>query len=344
MTLPARMKRSRASIYDVAKRAGVSHQTVTRVLRDFEGIRPETRQRVENALAELDYTPNTVARALATNRSQRIGALVYELLQLGPGETIQGAANAARDAGYVLDIVTVDPFDDASVEQAFTALRQQDLAGILAFAPMDLLADRLSEARFRVPVLIEEDTAVYSGTGSGNISYQGMDLLVGHLIDLGHREIAHISGPLSWAESRNRQSAFNRSLRARGLESAATVEGSWSAESGYRAVRGLDLDTVTAVAAANDQTALGVLRGLAERGVSVPGDVSVTGFDDMPESAYFSPPLTTIRPDYDGRGRAFTARMLTELDVGQVDAEPPRPVELIARESTGRVRNAGSDD
>lgn len=343
MTLPARMKRSRASIYDVAKRAGVSHQTVTRVLRGFEGIRPETRRRVETALAELEYTPNPVARALATNRSHRIGALVYELLQLGPGETIQGAANAARDAGYVLDIVAVDPFDDASVEQAFTALRQQDLAGILAFAPMDLLADRLNEARFRVPVLIEDDTAVYKGTGRDNISRQGMDLLVGHLAALGHREIAHVSGPLSWAESRNRRSAFKRSLRVRGLEAAAIVEGAWTAESGYRAARVLDLDAATAVVAANDQTALGVLRGLAERGVSVPGDVSVTGFDDMPESAYFAPPLTTIRPDYAGRGRAFTARMLAELDVGHVDTEPPRPVELITRESTGRVRPAGSE-
>ena len=161
MTLPSRTSDHQAerpaTIYDVAKRAGVSHQTVSRMLQGYEGIRPETRARVQAALDELEYRPNLAARSLATNRSRRIGALVYELLEVGPSKTIQGASDAARHAGYLLDIVTLDPRDDSAVEQALTVLRNQDLAGIVAFAPMDLLSDRIQRADFSVPVLLETD-------------------------------------------------------------------------------------------------------------------------------------------------------------------------------------------
>jgi DNA-binding LacI/PurR family transcriptional regulator len=334
VTLAAGTRKRGATIYDVARLAGVSHQTVTRVLRGFEGIRPETRQRVQSALAELDYRPNMAARSLATNRSRRIGALVYELLQVGPSKTIQGASDAAREAGYVLDVVTVDPGDDDAVESAFDAMRDEDLAGILAFAPTDLLSDRILAARFSVPVLVETQADLDAAARHTSVSDQGMTQVVDYLVGLGHERFFHVSGPLTWWASRNRVEAYESALARHGLTSCGVIEGAWSAESGYAAGLALPLDTgVTAVVAANDQMALGVLRALSEQGRSVPEQTSVTGFDDMPESAYFQPPLTTVRLDYAHQGRAFMSRMLALLDGREAAAIAPATAELVVRSS-----------
>jgi LacI family transcriptional regulator len=340
MTLPSRASDHQAerpaTIYDVAKRAGVSHQTVSRMLQGYEGIRPETRARVQAALDELEYRPNLAARSLATNRSRRIGALVYELLEVGPSKTIQGASDAARHAGYLLDIVTLDPRDDTAVDQALSVLRTQDLAGIVAFAPMDLLADRIQHAGFAVPVLMETDVDQSAAALHTSVSDSGMQQLVDHLVALGHRELFHLSGPLEWWASRNRAAAFDAALQKHGLVSAGSVEGNWSSASGYRAGVDLPLDRgITAVVAANDQMALGLLRALAERGVSVPGDLSVTGFDDTPESAFYQPPLSTVRVDYERQGRMLMNRLLASInDDHAVEDEAPDAPLLVLREST----------
>jgi LacI family transcriptional regulator len=315
VTLPSRASEHPsdrpATIYDVARLAGVSHQTVSRLLQGYEGIRPQTRERVQKALDELDYRPNLAARSLATNRSRRIGALVYELLEVGPSKTIQGASDAARHAGYLLDIVTLDPRDDDAVEQAFGVLRTQDLAGIVAFAPMDLLSNRIQKADFSVPVILETDVDQAAAAAHTSVSDSGMQQVVDHLFELGHRRFFHLSGPLEWWASRHRAQAYEDALAGHGLVSVGAIEGSWSSASGYRAGMELPLDRgVTAVVAANDQMALGLLRALAERGVSVPEDMSVTGFDDTPESAYYQPPLSTVRIDYEQQGRALMNRLL----------------------------------
>jgi len=339
VTLPAGTRRRRATIYDVARAAGVSHQTVTRVLRGFEGIRPETRARVQAALGELGYRPNMAARSLATNRSRRICALVYELLQVGPSKTIQGASDAAREAGYVVDVITLDPTDDDAVQRAFDVMREEDLAGILAFAPMDLLSERIARADFSVPVLMETQTDLDAAAHHTSVSEQGLTQVVDHLVALGHEAFFHVSGPLTWWASRNRLEAYKNALARHGLASHGSIEGSWTPESGYRAGRDLPLDTgVTAVVAANDQMALGVLRALSERGLRLPEDMSVTGFDDIPESAYFQPPLTTVRLDYARQGRALMNRMLTLLGAGEVDDATPARAELVVRSSVAAPR------
>lgn len=310
------------------------------MLQGYEGIRPATRARVQAALDELDYRPNLAARSLATNRSQRIGALVYELLEVGPSKTIQGASDAARHAGYLLDIVTLDPRDDTAVEQALAVMRTQDLAGIVAFAPMDLLSDRIQRADFSVPVLLETDVDQAAAANHTSVSDSGMHQIVNHLVDLGHSKIFYISGPLEWWASRNRKTAYEAALAAHGLVSAGTIEGSWSSASGYSAGVELPLDQgVTAVVAANDQMALGLLRALAERGVSVPADISVTGFDDTPESAYYQPPLSTVRINYEQQGRTLMNKLLATLNDGHTAAEEKADApQLVQRESTGPAR------
>jgi DNA-binding LacI/PurR family transcriptional regulator len=340
MTLPADAQErhvDRATIYDVARLAGVSHQTVSRLLQGYEGIRPTTRKRVEDALKELDYRPNLAARALATSKSHRIGALVYELLEVGPSKTIQGASDAARHAGYLLDIVTLDPSDDTAVEQAIAMMRQQDLAGIVAFAPMDLLGDRIQHADFGVPVLLETEVDA-AAAAHPDLSDTGMGQIVDYLVSLGHRDFFHVSGPLEWWASRNRAAAYEAALARHGLESRGSLAGNWSSASGYRVGLELPLDHgVTALVAGNDQMALGLLRALAERDVSVPGDMSVTGFDDTPESEFYLPPLSTVRVDYEAQGRTLMNRFLAMIGDAQAGAdEPGRAPQLVVRASTAR--------
>jgi DNA-binding LacI/PurR family transcriptional regulator len=334
-------RRKPATIYDVARLANVSHQSVAVYLRGDRGFRPQTRERIEAALAELQYRPNLHARALASARSHRIGALVYAFGEAGPNRTIQGASERAREAGYVLDLVTLDPADPQAVQKALGSLGQQSIAGLLAFAPIDRIADQIDRIAGGVPVLAEaevHDGELQQGQG---INGPGLTLLVDHLAHLGHRRFFHLSGPLSWAAGRNRVLAYERALARHGLTSVGSLEGDWSAQSGYQAAGRMPLDAgITAVVTADDQMALGALLALAERGLSVPDDVSVTGFDDLPEARFYRPPLTTVRVDYALQGRRLVERMLDLID----EKEPVEPgtmfdvPQLVVRSSTGVPR------
>ncbi|MCF4119904.1 LacI family transcriptional regulator [Antribacter sp. KLBMP9083] len=324
-----------ATIYDVATMAGVSHQTVSRYLKGYEGIRPETRERVVQALDALDYRPNLTARTLTTGRSHRIGALTHELDQFGPSRIVQGAAAAAREAGYLLDIVTLDMSDARAIAKALSLVRQHDLAGILAFSSTDEMTRAFEAADFKVPVYLgtEEDDAF---SDRSELTSVGIPALVGHLAELGHRRVLHVAGPSRWAAARNRARAFEVAVDAHGMRSTGVIHGDWSARSGHEAIAGLPGERLdfTAVVAANDQMALGVMLALAERGLRVPEDVSVTGVDDIPEAAYFSPPLTTLSVDFVEQGRVAFQQLL-----GRVVGTPPPdavalPSHLVVRRST----------
>ena len=163
-----------ATIYDVARRAGVSHQTVSRLLGGFEGIRPQTRAKVESALRELDYRPNFAARSLTMGRSHRIGALTHEIDKIGPSRVIQGAAATARRAGYVLDIVTLDMADEIAIAKSLDLVRQQDLAGVLVLGSTDEMVSAFRKSRFRVPVHLSLD-------GEGRDEPAGQPLMLAEL-------------------------------------------------------------------------------------------------------------------------------------------------------------------
>ncbi len=330
-----------ATLYDVARAAGVSHQTVSRLVKGHTGIRPETRDRVERALKELDYRPNMTARSLATSRSHRIGALAYELLQVAPHSILHGASEAAQESGYLLDILSLDPFDDRAIGVALERVREQDLAGVLAFAPTDAVCAAVAATRFRVPVYVDSEPDADESV-KPSLSTLGSRVVAEHLISLGHRRFAHISGPRPWVSARNREAALQASLREHGLQPAIVVEGDWSPASGYAAARALswhDAGRPTALAVSNDQMALGALRALEEMGVRVPEDVSVTGYDDIPEAAYFSPPLTTVRVDFGQQGRIAFERLLTLIDGVERHEELHAVVpELKLRASTAPLR------
>jgi DNA-binding LacI/PurR family transcriptional regulator len=321
-----------ATIYDVAKFAGVSHQTVSRLLKGYEGIRPATRDRVERALRELEYRPNLTARLLTTGRSHRIGALTHEIGQFGPNQIVQGAAQAARRAGYVLDIVTLDMADRDAIAQSLDLVTQHDLAGVLVLAATDEMVESFRRIEFRVPVHLSAD----GEDDRGNGQMQEIDTVMRHLHGLGHRDFFHIAGPSNSPAGRHRSAAYEAALDAYGLSSDGTFIGDWSSASGFAAAA-LIPPTVTAVVAANDQMALGALLGLSRRGLRVPQDVSVTGIDDIPEAEYFSPPLTTIHLDFIARGASALTALMQQID-SEFPTVAPRPPRLVERMSSGPSR------
>ncbi|GAA1996031.1 LacI family DNA-binding transcriptional regulator [Microbacterium pumilum] len=322
-----------ATIYDVARVAGVSHQTVSRFIKGYEGIRPETRDRVLAALQQLGYRPNLTARSLRKGTSHRIAALTHAIDQVGPSRIVQGASEAAREAGYLLDIVSLDMADSRSIQEALELVHQLDVAGVLALASTDEMADAFAAADFRVPTFIasEKDDVL---TGHPELTNRGFPAVIAHLVDLGHEGFVHIAGPSTWLAARNRSRAFTSALAVHGLDPIAILAGDWSAKSGYDAVARLSQELpATAIVASNDQMALGAMLALTHRGLRVPDDVSVTGVDDIPEAAYFSPPLTTLRIDFAAQGRAAVMELLG----GVYEGTPPLQSDLVIRNSTGRV-------
>lgn len=336
--LPDGGPRRRGTIYDIARVAGVSHQTVSRYVRGFS-LRADTVARVEKALRELEYRPNLAARALTTGRRHRIGALTHEIDLVGPSRTLRGATQAAGEAGYLLDIIALDAGDEESISSALDLITQHDLAGILALASTDEMRRAFEAVDFGAPSLIageQDEPAVGREEGPYDTA---MTQLVGLLAQYGHQDLLHIRGPMTWSAARNRARAYERAVAAHGLHSLGTLAGDWSARSGYDALRtGLGRSKPTAVIAANDQMALGAMLALSERGLRVPDDVSVTGIDDVPEAAFFTPPLTTLKVDHSAQGRLAVQRLVAQIEGTPADDDVAVPVELIIRGSVGPAR------
>jgi DNA-binding LacI/PurR family transcriptional regulator len=299
----------RATIYDVANRAGVSHQTVTRYLNGFEGIRPATRERVQAALDELSYTPNSSARHLRSQQTNRIGILAHKMELSGPGRVIAGATSAARAQGFVLDIVSMDGEDATSVDAAIDLVMAHQIAGVFATAQTHVVRAALAGRAIDVPIAIDDRERFRVG-GESPDRVPGR-LAAAHLAELGHRRLGFVSGPGVWIASEGRRDGFVDEARQRGIEVVWEAEGDWSALSGFQAALSMPVDGtgVTAVGLANDSMAIGFIFGLAERGVRVPDDVSVVGMDDSPESRFHLPSLSTVRLDFEGEG-AFLMNVL----------------------------------
>ncbi|MCU1528084.1 MAG: LacI family transcriptional regulator [Frondihabitans sp.] len=339
MTAASEGERRPATIYDVARKAGVSHETVSRVLRDNPAVKPKNRERVEAALLALHYRPNATAKALATRRSRRIGAMVYDLREAGPGQFVEGATEAAREAGYLLDIVSVRSVANGDVDTAVALLNQPDLAGVIAFTPTDQSRDALAKTTFRIPVFFETEGEDDVDSGVVSLNAVGVGLVVDHLVSLGHSRILHLAGPDGWVSARNRSRAYERGMIGHGLVPLPIVSSaSWSAASGYEAARLIDgAGMPTAIIAGNDQIAVGLLLALHERGISVPEDVSVVGFDDIPESAFTIPRLTTVHIDFAQAGLRAVRSLVAQIegDGGlAADDEVAVSARLVVRSST----------
>ncbi|CAM5679439.1 LacI family DNA-binding transcriptional regulator [Streptomyces aurantiogriseus] len=324
---------------DVAKLAGVSKQTVSRVLNDHPAVRPETREAVLAAIRTLGYRPSRSARSLASGRTRMLGVISFDAARYGPASTLTAINTAAQEAGYLISSIALDTAERDTVVQAADRLAAEGADGVIAIAPQLWVAKALAEARLDTPLVVLDNDL---GDGTPVVTSDartGARKATEHLLALGHSTVWHVAGPAGWTSAERRAESWRDTLKAAGAEVPAPLTGDWSADSGYERGRELAKNPeVTAVFVSNDQMALGVLRALHEAGRRVPDEVSVVGYDDIPEAAHFLPPLTTVRTDFSDIGTRSLHVLLTRVDTPTVP--PPAltvvPAELRVRDSTTR--------
>jgi DNA-binding LacI/PurR family transcriptional regulator len=321
---------------DVARLAGVSHQTVSRVLNDHPSVRDETRRRVEEAIGQLDYRRNTVARALATHRTHTLGLVSVDAAQYGPEHAIFGLEEAARAAGYFVNFASLREVTSSAMREALNHLVNASVDGIVVIAPVRSVVEAVHRQRPDIPLVMVE--AGHHPEASGVVVDQaaGARLATRHLLDLGHRTVMHVRGPQDWVEAEARERGWLAELSRAQRPIIDSLAGDWSPRSGYDAGQLIARrQDVTAVFAANDQMSLGIMRALHEAGRTVPDDVSIVGFDDIAEAGYFHVPLTTVRQDFAEVGKRCIERLLALINGREVPVQTAIRPELIVRASTG---------
>ncbi|HET6533478.1 MAG TPA: LacI family DNA-binding transcriptional regulator [Actinoplanes sp.] len=320
---------------DVARLAGVSHQTVSRVLNGHPNVREQTRLRVRAAIAELGYRPNRAARALVTGRSQLVGIVALNSTLYGPSSLLAAFEQAAAEAGFAVSVASVGRLDRRSIAGAVERHLDQRVAGLVVIAPVASAGEALDEMPAGVPLVTVDGDPDRAHALVTVDQVAGARAATKLLLDAGHRTVWHVSGPPDWYDAAGRVDGWRQALRAAGAEIPPLIPADWSAAAGYSAGQMVArMPEVTAVFTANDHLALGLLRALYERGRRVPQEVSVVGFDDVPEAAYFIPPLTTIRPDFDAVAQAGLDLLLAQVSDGA--AAPGRVViepDLVIRDS-----------
>ncbi len=300
---------------DVARLAGVSHQTVSRVLNDHPNVRQSTRSRVLWSMRELGYRPNSAARTLVTGHSRTIGVIGLDSTLYGPAATMHGVDDAARRADYRVNTVGLASIDRISVLEAVERLATAGVEGVVVIAPLSSASEALADLPTDIP------TVVVNAHPESDIASVTVDQALGaqrateHLLSAGRGTVWHVAGPANWSESKGRIEGWTRALDAARVDVPPPLTGDWSARSGYEAGRVLArLPEVSAVFAGNDHMALGLLRALHEFGRAVPDEVAVVGFDDIPEAAYFTPPLTTVRQDFSEVGRRCVRLLIGQIE------------------------------
>ena len=340
----------RPTIKEVAAEAGVSTQTVSRVINGRPDVSPETRERVQDVIERLQYQPSALARSLIQQRSYTLGVVTAGLKYIGPSRTLSGITEAAERAGYALLLKELPRFDADDIAPIFHALVSRHVDGIIWAVP------EVGENRkpfsslplhLGVPVMyITMETR--EGLASVSIdNYLGGRIATTHLVEQGYRHIGHITGPLDWWEARQRMAGWKDTLRDSGLDfqQGYWAEGNWSAASGAQAAGKLfaQYPEMDAIFVGNDQMALGVLQSAYWRGPRVPQELGIVGFDDIPESAYYCPPLTTVQQDQHGLARVAVEEIIKIIGSSWQESEPvrPRPIlltpTLVVRQSSLRA-------
>ncbi|MGW8249062.1 MAG: LacI family DNA-binding transcriptional regulator, partial [Anaerolineales bacterium] len=313
-SITVNQRSGRSTIKEVATAAGVSTQTVSRVINNRPDVSPNTRKRVQEIIDQLGYQPSALARSLIRQRSYTLGVVTAGLKFIGPSRTLSGITQAAERAGYSLLLKELPYFDANNVVPIFQTLSSRHVDGIIWAVPevgenrnwVNRLSLDIDTPIVYLAMKSQEKISVVSVN-----NYLGGQLAVSHLLEQGYRHIGHISGPLDWWEARERMAAWRDVLKENNLEfkDEHWVEGNWSSASGAHAIGKLikQYPEMDAIFIANDQMALSAMQYACQHGFNVPDELGIVGFDDIPESAYFWPPLTTVQQD--------------QLNVGEVAVE-----------------------
>lgn len=325
-------------MFDVASRAGVSHQTVSRVLNNHKNVSDKTREKVMDAMQELGYRPNMAARALVTGKTATFGVLSHNTTLFGPASTLHAFQSAAREKSYKTTIYSPKDEDRDSIIVGIQELISDGVDGILIIAPQLQDTNEIINAIGKLPaVLVEGESSTL--LPSVNVDqFYGSYELTKYLISLGHKVIAHISGPKDWYESQKRLAGFKKALDEKNLKSTYTYEGDWSAQSGYKLTKEIIKNKeITAIFAGNDAMALGALKALNESDLQVPKNISLVGFDDAPESQFLSPSLTTARQDFQEVGAQALDLLLNLISKKKTPKNVAIKPEILIRESATKM-------
>lgn len=331
---------------DVARLAGVSAQTVSRTLSNHPHVQSATRSRVLAAVEQLGYRRNSAARALSSGRARMIGVVMHHTASYAEGSLSVGIERAAREAGYAVTIATTTSVTPESVEVALAQVADQGADGLIVTVPLIRTTHRFDEITRTLPTIATDGSRTPWAEVVAVDQRQIGRLATEHLLGLGHETVWHVTGPDGWLESGQRREGWRDALAAADAEMPPELRGDWSAESGYRA--GLIIGRIpnaTAVFAASDEMAFGVLRALHELGRAVPDDVSVIGVDDIPLAAYASPPLTTVAQPFERIGALAVAHLLRFFESD--DALPEHHTvesSLVVRSSTAPPHSVRGSD
>jgi len=339
----------RATIKEVAFSAGVSTQTVSRVINNRPDVSPETRKRVQGIITDMDYQPSALARSLISQRSNTLGVVTAGLSLFGPSRTLSGIAAAAEKAGYSLLLKELPSFDTNNVLPIIQSFLSRHVDGIIWAVPevgQNHAWIRKQTSDFEIPLVFitmeprKNISIVYID------NYLGGRMATSHLLEEGYKHIAHISGPLDWWEARQRKAGWQDALIDAGISvrDAQFIEGNWSAESGGQGLEKLleQYPEMDSVFVGNDQMSLSVIQTARGRGLRVPEDIGVVGFDDIPESAFFCPPLTTIQQDQLTAARLAVEEIIRTIESiwGGIEPDKPKinviPPALVVRQSSSR--------
>ncbi|GAB3084574.1 LacI family DNA-binding transcriptional regulator [Isoptericola nanjingensis] len=319
------------TMIDVANLAGVSHMTVSRYLRDDPTIREENRARIATAIEELEYRPNLVARAMRTRRTGRVAVVLPAGGAVSSVRILAGAGQVAQRAGFDIEVITLGGAEERRTQRLHEITDSGLFEGVLCLTPLPV-ETRNSETPLRVtPVYDEDMRSIGELAGAAPL-----EEIVEHLARQGHRHFLHVGGSYRHMSARERRDAYLRSVARLHLNDHGVIDGDWSAQSGVEAVMALPGDTpVTAIIAANDEVAAGVVHACRDRGWRVPDDISVTGWDDNPLGAWLDPALTTVHVDqaFLGLGRLEMAELLRSLGRDMEIEEAPT-LSVIWRNST----------
>lgn len=329
----------RPNIRQVAALAGVSHMTVSRVLNNYPSIKEDTRRRVLEVIEELNYRPNNAARTLASQRTRRIGVIVASAAEYSPGSTLRAVEAAARQIGYSVTSVDLKSDIDTGPQDAVDHLTTQGVDALCVVAPRSSSIAALRKISIGVPVLVIRDSSDPNFLTVSLDQRLGAELAVDHLGELGHRDVLHLAGPLDWLDARTRERAFYARARAWGMRERPIVVGDWTADFAYDYVKSMKrLLDYTAIFAANDEMALGLLHGFYDRGIEVPKEISIVGFNNIPLAAHFIPPLTTIHQDFTTVGNKAVEALRAAAEGLEIPRSTKISVELVVRDSTAPPR------
>lgn len=341
------IKNSKPTIYDVAEKAGVSRQTVSRVLNNRQDVSQETRNRVKSVMAELNYQPNAIAQSLSRQKSYVFGVVVSGLKYIGPSRTLSGITNKAEEMGYGLLLKELENSNSTNVIPLLRWFKSHQVDGIIWAAPEIEDNRRWLNDVFPlvdIPIIfmtMEEQKNVTIVTTD---NFNGAKTAVKHLIQQGRKNIGHISGPLDWWEARQRKSGWEIALTEAGIHANDRMwaRGNWSTKSGKLAFLELlqKFPEMDGIFVGNDQMALSVLRASQEIGKNIPEDICVVGFDGIADSEFYCPPLSTISQNQDELGRIAVVELVSQIEerlTENVIVEPKyitiQP-ELIIRQSS----------